>query len=428
MVVLEIDNSYSRVLGLQAQDFSKLRKILSYSLDSGNSYKKQFTYRRSLLDKKGNFPTGLLHYVQDFLLNTPHTVSDRRKIQPPPRVLRSSRVPFKPYSWQSNALRAVKSNLRGGVIAPTGTGKSLLMAMIIDFYRYRTLIVVPTVEIRDQMRQTMWTLFGSVNGFIDVENIDSPRLRKVNNYDLLLIDECHRSAAKTYQKLNKTMWTGTRHRYFFSATYFRNSDNENILLEGIVGKPIFELSYLESIVQGYIVPVEAYYIQVPKTRTGGFTWGEVYKDLVINNTVRNDKINSLLEALKDKSTLCLVKEIAHGGNIIYAPFVNGQDAASRWLVSDFNRGVTKQLVATTGIMGEGVDTKPCEYVIYAGLGKAKSAFMQAVGRAVRRYPGKESAKVIIFKDDSHKWTRKHFREQCKILFDEYGVKPVELKI
>jgi superfamily II DNA or RNA helicase len=105
------------------------------------------------------------------------------------------------------------------------------------------------------------------------------------------------------------------------------------------------------------------------------------------------------------------------------PFANGQDEESRDFIRQFNSGGIKALIGTTGVLGEGVDTKPCEIVIIACLGKAKSAFMQQVGRAVRTYPGKESAKVVIIKDASHKFLSRHYAAQVAILKEEYGVTP-----
>jgi superfamily II DNA or RNA helicase len=130
-------------------------------------------------------------------------------------------------------------------------------------------------------------------------------------------------------------------------------------------------------------------------------------------------------------TLTLVKEIAHGKaleKLSGVPFVNGQDAESRQYIADFNAGRLKALIGTTGVLGEGIDTRPCQYVIVAGLGKAKSAFMQQVGRSVRKYPGKETAKILIFKDKSHKWLANHFNAQKKILIDEYGSAPAKLEV
>ena len=67
-------------------------------------------------------------------------------------------------------------------------------------------------------------------------------------------------------------------------------------------------------------------------------------------------------------------------------------------------------------------------IILAGLGKSKNAFMQQCGRGVRRYGDKQSAKIIIFRDASHKWSLAHFKEQVKILQEEYGVTPAKLEV
>lgn len=432
MIELILNNSYSQVTGLTAQEHSKLRKLLSYQPNpSAAYYAGGHNYTKYLIDKKGFFPTGLAYLVTTFLfnLNPASKVTDKR-IKPA-----QGKLPFKlpsslkPYPWQLKAIEEIKQSSRGGIVAPTGSGKSLAMAMVIAHLKVKTLVVVPTVEIREQLKEDFTRLFGNLKN-ISVENIDSSSLNTCKDYDLLLIDECHRSAASTYQKLNKTAWKGIYYRFFFSATYFRNQDSEHLLFESIAGRPIFELSYKEAVKAGYIVPVEAYYVDVPKSNVEGYTWREVYSELVVNNSVRNELIGKVL-GLIDASVLCLVKEIAHGNilaEITALPFSNGQDEDTRVYIKEFSSGKLNKLIGTTGVLSEGVDTKPCEYVIYAGLGKAKSAFMQAIGRAVRRYEGKESAKVIIFRDLSHKWTKAHFNTQKKILFDAYGIKPLKLDI
>ncbi len=176
------------------------------------------------------------------------------------------------------------------------------------------------------------------------------------------------------------------------------------------------ITYADARDRGYILPVEAYYISLPKQPTDAYTWAQVYSELVVNNEYRNALIANLLLSLTDKYALCLVKEIKHGeilAEMTGIPFANGQTEGSSQLIKDLCSGKIKRLIATTGVCAEGVDTVPVEYVIVAGLGKAKSAFMQLVGRAVRPHPTKESAKVIIFKDGSHKFTLRHYRAQIK---------------
>lgn len=315
---------------------------------------------------------------------------------------------------------------------PTGSGKSIAMALLIKKFQLKTLVIVPNLELKRQLTEVFEQFFVDTKDII-IENIDSPRLKKIYDVDLLIIDECHRSAAITYRQLNKNYWNNIYHRFFFSATFFRNDPEEQLLMESIVGTAIYQLTYKEAVSKKYIVPIEAYYIDLPKQETDAWTYKQVYNELVVHNEYRNNAIGALLLRLLGHGlpSLCLVREVVHGkllSELAGIPFVSGYDDASRQYIKPFNAGDIKSLIGTTGILGEGVDTKPCEYVIVAGLGKAKSQFMQQVGRAVRKYPGKESAKIILIRDRSHKFTLRHYNAQVKILKEEYGVKPMKLEI
>lgn len=336
-----------------------------------------------------------------------------------------------PYPDQLTAVaRAIKIH-RGSIEMPTGAGKSITMALLIHELQVKTLVIVPTLELKRQLSNSFTAYFGNLEN-ITIENIDSPRLEKLDNYDLLIVDECHRAASLTYRRLNKTVWNKIYYRYFFSATCFRNNEEEQLLFEGIAGEVIYKLSYEDAVKEKYIVPIEAYYLDVPKQKVTSDGWKAVYNELVVKNTPRNHLIAKLLTSFhsSQKNTLCLVKEINHGKILVELtgfPFCSGEDEESRKYIQRFNSGAMKVLIATEGMMGEGIDTKPCEYVVITGLGKAKSALMQKIGRSVRTYPGKESGKVILFKDTSHKYCLTHFRKQVKIVKDEYGAKVTKLE-
>lgn len=435
MITLNIHNSYSQVTGLDAKSLSALRKLLSYEIDSSAKYfsNNNFNTTKYLIDNKGNFPSGLLTDVAGFLLdhNIKHTIVDSRKCPNSPEV-ENKELPIKPYSSQVFAcLRAIKAQ-RGTISMPTGSGKSLVIALIANRLSLSTLIIVPNLEIKKQLVDSLKHLIP--NADVTVENIDSSYLQTTKKkFDVLIIDEAHHAAAKTYQKLNKTQWTDIYYRFFLTATPFRNNTEEELLFKAIAGDVVYRLTYKESVEAGYIVPVEAYYIEMPKVKTDAYTWQQVYSELIVNNQARNEAIALLALRLNSqgKSTLILVKQIEHGAilaQLTGIPFANGQDEDTRVEINNFNKGKIKCLIGTTGIIGEGVDTKPCEYVIIAGLGKAKSAFMQQCGRSVRTYPGKESAKVILIKDNSHKFTTRHFNEQKKILKEEYNVIPQKIEL
>lgn len=436
MIQIETGNSYSKITGLCPAQEKGLREELSYTVNAQAAFFAGGNYprRRSLLDRQGSFPTGLLGRVEAYLqkLNLGSTRRLEMRSSPPHGNV-NLKADFKdlvPYPDQLEAMEAVVRNGQACLSAPTGSGKSLIIALIINRLRVRTLIVVPTLEIKRQLTEVLTGIFGP-NKHITIENIGSNALKKATDYDCLILDEVHHAASKTYQKLNKTAWTGIYFRACLTATPFRNQTEETLLYEGIAGPVRYQLSFKDAVSKGYIVPLEAYYFEVPKQPTDAFTYAEVYSDLVVNNDERNKLISDLLLSLdyQGVSTLCLVKEIAHGEAlkaITGHPFVNGEDEESRKYIQQFNDGKITCLIGTTGVLGEGCDTKPCEYVVIAGLGKSKVTFMQQVGRALRRFTGKESAKVIIIKDPSHRFTTRHFREQCRILKEEYGIIPSKI--
>jgi superfamily II DNA or RNA helicase len=423
MITIERDNSYSRITGLSPAQEKALKTLLSYEV--GDHFSRFGPKRKSLLERGGLFPSGLYRRVLNSLKFEVSNIVDKR-IKPKP-----SSVDFmmpEAYPSQIDALDAALHYGRGIISMPTGSGKSMVIRMIAGQLGLKTLVVTPNVGIKTQLQDT---LRGLEN--VTVLNIDSPELKKVKGYDCIIIDEAHHSAASTYQKLNKTAWKDIYYRFFITATPFRNNDDETLLFEAIAGGVIYELSYLAAIKAGYIVPVEAYYIDIPKQKyPADRTWAQVYSDLVVNNEVRNGVIAYALAKLHDNNekTLALVKEVKHGDILSYLSgfsFVRGYLDESRDFIHQFNSGEISTLIGTTGMIGEGIDTKPCEYVLICGLGKAKSQFMQQVGRAVRQYPGKTSAKIVIFRDTSHKFTLRHYQIQRKILIEQYGAIPIKLE-
>jgi superfamily II DNA or RNA helicase len=443
VITVKVGNSQSQVIGADAKTFAKLRNALSYTPTANKSYfsGKAYNQKRYLLDKRGVFPTGLLYLVKRTLrdLNLSSRVLESRvRPSPHPTPLFVVKLPCTPYPEQKAAAEACAHFGRGIVVAPTGVGKSLIVALIIARLQVRTLIVVPSLTLRHQLTESLRSIFGKskvgrLGSPIAVENVDALDYNKgLKGYDCVVVDEFHHSGAATYQKLNKKAWGGVYYKFGLTATPFRSNENERLLLESVLSKVIFRVTYTTAVEKGYIVPVEAYYVDLPKQECKGDTWPAVYSELVVNNQHRNRILADMLRNLAGAniSTLCLVKEIKHGKTLQVAsglPFANGEDGEARSRIETFNKGA-RGLIGTSGVLGEGVDTKPCEYVLLAGGGKSKNQFMQQVGRAVRRYPGKESAKVILFRDPSNKWLLTHFKEQVKFLKEEYGIVPTKLEI
>lgn len=426
---LTLGNSLSKLDGLSIEQHRSLKKVLSYKV-AGSQYTVDHTGgMRYLLAKDGTFASGLLKRVIGWLNSSKlrPQLEDNRKAPRGQPGLYKPKFEFIPYKEQLTAVSSAVKHHRGSLVMPTGSGKSITMALLVNALQLRTLIVVPNLGLKRQLTESFTKIFGKVGmRNITILNIDSSALEDATDYDCLIIDEAHHSAALTYRKLNKKAWGGIYYRFCFTATPFRGQEEEQILMETITGEVVYKLSYEEAVAAGMICPIEAYYLEVPKVGVKGNTWPTVYKELVVNHKHRNEMIQTLLDCLKGLSVLCLVKEVAHGHEF-NAPFAHGENPDTHFLIDTFCKG-SRSLVATTGVCGEGVDTKPCEYVILAGLGKSRPALMQAFGRVLRTYPGKVTGKVILFKDTSHKFTLSHFKAQVKVLKEEYGVIPTRLEL
>jgi superfamily II DNA or RNA helicase len=435
MVKVTIGNSVSKLEELSLQQFKELRDILSYQSTPQQRY-----FSRSygngvkyLLSKRGEFPTGLLYLVETYFSGFGVTYNDTRRVPVPYNEEIPLVLGYTPYLEQIDAALTAKALGRGIIVAPTGVGKSVIIALILKYLKVKALVIVPSLELKKQLTNTLSTILPN-NTHITIMNVDSINIGDKTQYDCVIIDEFHHSGAKTYRKLNQINWKNTYYKFGLTATPFRSKDNERLLLESVLSQVIYEISYKTAVEKKYIVPMEAFYIEVPMVKIKGdkTSWPTMYSELVVNNKTRNEVIHRLLITFlrNQLSTICLVKEINHGeilSNRAVFNFVCGAND-ERYLIDYFNNGTIKTLIGTDSILGEGIDTKPCEVIIIAGLGRSKNRFMQSCGRAFRSYIGKTSCKVIIIKDLSHRWCVSHFKEQCKILKEEYDTIPTQLFI
>jgi len=437
MIKIKVGNSTSKVTGLTNKQFGDLSKLMSYDIDPSAAYfsGRAHNTRRSLLSRQGEFPTGLEYLFWQWkstILDDIEVVDSRKR--PKADANLELNLPFVPYPAQLEAAVAAEKYARGILCAPTGSGKSVIIALIIWRLQVPTLVVVPSLELKRQLTESLRACFGRLH-HITVENVDALNPEVVDaKHKCVIIDEFHHSAAKTYRELNKKAWKNIYYRFGMTATPFRSLDNEKILLESVLSQVIYDLPYGLAVLSKFIVPVEAYYCEVPKVtpmKGNDRDWATVYSELIVNNKARNTAIAEILFRLTcaDVPTLCLVKEIKHGrilSDLTGVPFANGKDGKSQELIRQFNTGQITSLIGTDGVIGEGVDTKPAEFILLASTGKSKTQFMQNCGRGMRVHKSKESAKVILFKDTSHKYLTRHFNSCMLYLRDEYGVKAGKL--
>lgn len=439
--------------GYSLPQYKALREALSFTETKKSRWSGYGSTRKYLIDKKGVFPTGLLYLVEETLQEGgwSFTINDTRK-RPQigkfkPASLFAADLGVTPRPEQQEATTAALAAERGIIVAPTGVGKSLIAALVIDAFQVKSLVVVPSLELKRQFTDGLREYFGGdlagplIRGearhLITVENIDQLEVGKpIPGVDLVLIDEFHHSAAKTYRDLNMKSWNSVYFKFGLTATPFRSKDEERLLLESVLSKVIYKIEYSTAVEKGYITPMEVFTKNLPAIKFEGSSenWHNVYKKLIVEREDRNEIICDFVENLvaERKSTLVLVKQVEHGFRLqemlkkrgVRVPLVHGQneEGVNQKLIADFN-DLREPCLIGTSVIGEGVDTRPTEYIIMAGGGKSKPAFMQQIGRGFRRFIGKESCKVLMFNDISHKWLIDHHKQCVKFLKQEYGIAP-----
>lgn len=463
MIKLLIGNSISKVSGLTSVQLKEIRKLMSYVNTQGVKNFKQRgrmswkSDRIYIMTERGVFPTGLLYILANWVTQNglDVDVQDSRVCPEPRKDWPQSTFPFKPYPEQLEAAEALAEAHRGIVSATTGFGKSAVIALVIDALKVKTLVVVPSLNLKQQLTDDLRGIFGKKSvgplrdkPLIAVENVDAlNKDKELVGYHSVIIDEYHHAASTGYLKLNINTWNSVYHRIGVTATPFRSKSEERLLLESILAEIVYKVTYKKAVEKGYVCPLEAYWVEIPEVKpakgrkkTSYTSYHKAYSDLITNNEAFHEIVASIGSRLQQDGTptLILTKQVAHGAAIqelmgVDIPFVKGENEDNSALIRDFNSLETPVIIGTEGCLGEGVDSKSCEYILDAGGGKAKSRFMQKVGRALRRFKhpirgDKPSGKLIMFRYRHNKWLESHFNDCVKHLKDEYGIVPTELKV
>lgn len=175
--------------------------------------------------------------------------------------------------WQSEAIDAWKEkDGRGIVQAVTGTGKTFVATWIISKYinaRRRCLVVVPTITLLGQWRETLQhdlglevtSLLGGTHGnsldlscavTVGVVNSVAARAQLLDNtFGLLVADECHRYAGETFRH---ALLPSSPHRLGLTATLERSDEGVTEVLKPYFDGICFEYNYADARRDSVIAP------------------------------------------------------------------------------------------------------------------------------------------------------------------------------
>ena len=407
----------------------------------------------AILDPRTNVLRALaLHYsnIIDYLKHSGIEYSDH-VLSEETMMLSSSLSSSSPLSLRDYQQRALdnwlRAGLRGCVVLPTGSGKTILGIKAIEKANAASLVVVPTLDLMDQWTTVLSkhfpnTRIGNLGGgnddiqSITVSTYDSAYIRAPflgNKFSLVIFDEVHHLAALGYRTIAEQM--AAPFRLGLTATIEREDDLHKDLPR-LVGETVFQASpdelardkHLASYeierrtvemlpneleeyrrnmsiyqqcmkklnFQRYAIPLEKLIIMSGRNRTAREALLSRNKamNVALNSRAKIEELREILAENKGVKTIIftqhnsLVHEIS---DKFLIPLITHKTIKEERqdVLKGFKEGRYMAIV-TSKVLDEGVDIPDAELgIILSGTGSARE-FIQRLGRLLRPRPKNNS--------------------------------------
>lgn len=487
MVEIIINNNYSYVNGeLSPYIFDLLNNKLSF-VKMGHEHTPAFLEGKwdgsvRLFDRNKKFLTGLISPVCETLLENKieYKIIDRRlKTENNfPEIQFINFENLEKRDYQGVTVQKSLKKTRGIWCIGTGGGKTLISAELIGSLKVKPFMFY--VLTKDLLYQTKSVFSKHLNceigqigdGIVDIKDVNVCTkdaviycLNKNNkSFDLknykfdsadiwdesnlfaqsdvdkvvevvkdcrgMIIDEAHHASSATIKDLvlasEKAYW-----RFGCTATYARE-DGEEMVIQGLFGKRIVDISLSYLIENNFLVPAGIFFVPVSFKDMPYKSYPQIYNHCVIENeeVAKNVSDNANYLASLGKTNLILVSKITHGKIIKKylkdADFLTGKDSSKKRnkIIDNVRNGKQKILIATT-LADEGLDIKNLDVVHIVGAGASVSRVPQRIGRVVRKSPGKKYG-IVVYYHYCTDYLYKHGLKAKKIVREEPELKIIQV--
>jgi superfamily II DNA or RNA helicase len=347
--------------------------------------------------------------------------------------------------YQLDAIEYLKNTKRALLIAPAGSGKTYMAASAVNRligYEYsKNMWNVPTVEVMvntTEQKQQMQDAFDRfrIGKRCNLHIYCAAGAPMDTDPDLLIVDECHHSTAKTWkQKIAQC----TAARWGLSATPFEGKDPDQVkLIKKLFSAQPHIIKRDQLVAKGNIAPALVKWLtpvcpqitpdindladeltrarrkKMPwffksedkaREQESQCRWQAALKIGIHDNPLRDlliiDTANMLTR--QGKHVIVLIASIEHG-KILHEYIYKSKLCYSkmgakkrRETIAEFRAGGCKCLIATS-MLDEGFDAPIADALILAYAGKSQRRAIQSTGRVLRPYKGKECGLIYDFKD------------------------------
>lgn len=327
-----------------------------------------------------------------------------------------------------NRYRAVGTS-RALVVAAAGSGKTYLAAFdALNFNPKRLLYIVHEGSILKKSLETFQDVFGSnvsygiYSGtskecdadFVFATNVTMSKtldLFRKDEFDYIIIDECHHATAETYKRI--ISYFEPEFLLGLTATPER-MDNQDVFEMFDQNVP-YELRLRDAIINDLVVPF--HYFGIRDTLVDyGLSAGEERRMIAqLANEEHCEFISEQIETHRPQGKL---KALAFCRNVTHArmmcealseryktAYLTGRNdigeriRAYNDLQSD---SAELEILFTVDILNEGVDIPGVNMVLFLRPTESSTIFIQQLGRGLRKYDNKQFVTVLDFIGNSYK--------------------------
>jgi superfamily II DNA or RNA helicase len=377
-------------------------------------------------------------------------------------------LPFKPRDYQMEAFVAAVRKRRMLLLSPTGSGKSLIIYMLIKLYLTRHdrkhLIIVPSTSLVAQMKKDFksYGLQGS-----PIHQIMSGRDKQTDKpivistwqslykmpksyfdqFGTVVVDECHGVKSKSITNI-MTKMTNTPYRFGTTGTLDGTLTNK-LVIEGLLGE-VRKVTATASLIEEKVLSdfvVKAIVLKHQEKVAADLKYQEEV-DYLVSSEARNKFIKNLVLSLEGNTLVLFNYVEKHGVPLFKSIYEERQDGRKVYFVyggtelskrEDVRAIVETEknaiIIASSGVYSQGINIKRLHNVVFTHPGKSRVRTLQSIGRALRRVDDEEAVLYDIVDDltngrKTRNFSLKHYQERFAIYKSEkFKVKTynVELK-
>lgn len=310
-------------------------------------------------------------------------------------------------SHQYKVIEAVSKKDFGVIVAPPGSGKTIMGLKIIKEKKQPALIVVHRKRLLEQWQERVQTFLGvpkheigiigqgkaKIGKQITISTIQSlPKQieQTQNHFGIILVDECHHIPAKTFRNTIEKL--NTFYLYGLTATSFRKY-NDDKLIFAFLGDIISEVhnTEIENFKHAQII-VKNTNLDVPfNSKTDNF---ETLSKILVHDSKRNKLIlNDIKNELSKGKRIAIITERKEHINALYlflkqyceVVTLSGDDSdtqkKSKW--KTLQHGAFQALITTGQYFGEGSDLSNISSLFLVYPFSFRGKLIQYIGRVQR---------------------------------------------